>query len=91
LMTFDGTCERGGFQRAPQEIEKIPPDFRFRQSVPPVPLGGAALRSEPARQVPCVHQMRGQEKAMNEAARGSGLSRGALLAVFAAAAAAASE
>jgi hypothetical protein len=24
-MTFDGTCERGGFQRAPQEIEKIPP------------------------------------------------------------------
>jgi hypothetical protein len=25
-MTFDGTCERGGFQRAPQEIEKIPPE-----------------------------------------------------------------
>jgi hypothetical protein len=24
-MTFDGTCERGGFQRAPQETEKIPP------------------------------------------------------------------
>jgi hypothetical protein len=24
-MTFDGTCERGGFQRAPQEIEKTPP------------------------------------------------------------------
>jgi hypothetical protein len=24
-MTFDGTCERGGFQRAPQEIEKVPP------------------------------------------------------------------
>jgi hypothetical protein len=24
-MTFDGTCERGGFQRAPQEIEKKPP------------------------------------------------------------------
>jgi hypothetical protein len=24
-MTIDGTCERGGFQRAPQEFEKIPP------------------------------------------------------------------
>jgi hypothetical protein len=27
LMTFDGTCERGGVQRAPQETEKIPPAF----------------------------------------------------------------
>ena len=27
-MTFDGTCERGGFQRAPQETEKIPPALR---------------------------------------------------------------
>jgi hypothetical protein len=28
-MTFDGTCERGGFQRAPQETEKIPPARRL--------------------------------------------------------------
>jgi hypothetical protein len=26
-MTFDGTCERGGFQRAPQETGEIPPGF----------------------------------------------------------------
>ena len=25
-MTFDGTCERGGVQRAPQEIEERSPD-----------------------------------------------------------------
>jgi hypothetical protein len=31
-MTFDGTCERGGVQRAPQETEKIPPAFGFWSS-----------------------------------------------------------
>jgi hypothetical protein len=27
-MTFDGTCERGGVQRAPQEIEEGSPAAR---------------------------------------------------------------
>jgi hypothetical protein len=36
LMTFDGTCERGGFQRAPQEIEKIPPAGGWWQGPGPI-------------------------------------------------------
>ena len=40
-MTFDGTCERGGFQRAPQETEKIPPAnplFLFHRFLVPCAL-----------------------------------------------------
>jgi hypothetical protein len=43
LMTFDGTCERGGFQRAPQEIEKIPPGVRCGGQL----LRGVHLRTTP--------------------------------------------
>jgi hypothetical protein len=47
-MTFDGTCERGGVQRAPQEIEERSPDASRQLQLAgarggPVVLGGGAV------------------------------------------------
>jgi hypothetical protein len=34
-MTFDGTCERGGVQRAPQEIEERSPAPQYDGAMRP--------------------------------------------------------
>ena len=58
-MTFDGTCERGGFQRAPQEIEESPPGGPtwplgrwVRWPVTPTGTGAGSSAPPPYRRLP---------------------------------------